>query len=133
MKVVDASVVVGWLLEREPRSPAVEALEAHVSGREPLAAPELLHYEVANVLVRGARLPAEAARQAYANFEALEIATYSLGPPEYDAAIAIAAQRGITAYDAAYAALARALGCRLLTADRKLARALAPFDVVELV
>ena len=131
MRVVDASVVLGWLLEEPGRSG--DALEAHVSGAEPLVAPELLQYEIANALVRGAGLPGDLARQAYANFEALAIETYSLDTPEYDATIALAAERRLTVYDASYAVLARALGCRLVTADRKLARALERLDLVELV
>jgi len=88
---------------------------------------------VANVLVRGAGLGRDLAREAYANFEALEIETYSLGGSEYDVAVSIAAERGVTAYDAAYAALAIALGCRFLTADRRLAHALAPLRVAEAI
>ncbi|MBI4543001.1 MAG: type II toxin-antitoxin system VapC family toxin [Gemmatimonadetes bacterium] len=133
MKVVDASVVLGWLLGEPAPSGGAAVIEGHVTGRDPLAAPELLHYEVANVLVTGARLPSDLARQAYANFTALEIETYSLGAPEYDAAIALAAQRRVSVYDAAYAVLALALRCRLATADRRLARALAPLGIVAVV
>jgi predicted nucleic acid-binding protein len=131
MRVVDASIVLSWLLQQpEPRG-AAAVLERHVSGAEPLVAPELLHYEVGNVLVAGARLPVHLARQAYANFEALEIETYSLGASEYDAAITLAAEHRVTVYDASYAVLARELECKLITADRKLARALASLGLVE--
>lgn len=133
MKVVDASVVLGWLLGQDTSAGGAAALEAHVTGAEPLVAPELLHYEVANALVRGAGLPRDLARQAYERFEALEVETYSLSATEYDAAIAIAAEHRVTAYDAAYAALALALRSRLVTADRKLARALAPMGIAEAV
>ena len=133
MKVVDASVVLRWLLGQNVTAAATATLEGHVSGVEPLVAPELLHYEVANVLVRGAGLAVDLARQSYANFEALEIETYSLGAPEYDAAIAMGAEHRVTAYDAAYAVLALRLGCRLVTADRRLARALAPLRVADVV
>jgi predicted nucleic acid-binding protein len=118
----------------QPGSPASrELLADHVSGREPLVAPELLHYELCNALVVRARMPATLARQAYDNFANLEIETYSLGVPEYDRAIGLAAERGITAYDAAYGALAQALGCRLATADRRLAAALKPLGIADLV
>lgn len=110
---------------------AAAALEGHASGAEPLAAPELLNYEVGNVLVTGARLPPDLARQAFAHFEALEIETYSLGPSEYHAAMALAAEHRVTVYDASYAVLARVLRCKLITADRKLARALSSIDLVE--
>ena len=132
MRVVDASVVAGWLLGETSSPASRQALEQHLVGEEPLVAPELLQYEIGNALVAGARLPADLARQAYQHFEALEIRTYSLGPSEYDAAISLAAKHRLTVYDAAYVALARALDCRLITADRKLARALAGLAIADL-
>ena len=133
MRVVDASVVLTWILGQDVPTGSHAALEDHLTGHEPLAAPELLHHEVANVLVTGARLPAEAAGEAYDLFAGLEIATYSLGHREHAHAILIASRYRVSAYDAAYAALARALDCRLLTADVRLARALAPLHIVDLV
>jgi len=132
VKVVDASVVLGWILG-EPDAPGAKLLEAHVAGDDPLVAPELLHYEVANVLVRGARLPAAAALEAYQRFVALEIESYSLGHEEYAAALALAAAHRVTVYDASYAALARALGCGMVTADRRLAAALSATRLVQAI
>ena len=56
MKVVDASVVLGWVLGQNAREGSHSLLEGHLTGRDPLVAPELLNYEVANVLVSGAGL-----------------------------------------------------------------------------
>jgi len=130
VKVVDASIVLGWLLD-QPSGGSQAVLESHASGQEPLVAPELLNYEVCNALVSRGRLPVALARQAYDYFESLEIETYSLGSPEYDRAIALAAEYRISAYGAAYAVLAQVLGCRLVTADRRLARSLKPLDIIE--
>lgn len=132
MKVVDASVVLRWIL-RKPEAADGRLLDAHVTGREPLVAPELLHYEVANVLVRGAELPLADALEAYDRFAALEIETYSLGHGEYSGALSLAAEHRITVYDASYAVLAQALGCPFVTADRRLARALHATGLVETV
>jgi len=132
MRVVDASLVLGWLLGQPARPGSHDVLERHLTGRDPLVAPELLCYEVANVLVTGARLPGALAAEAYAHFFSLEIATYSLGEREYSEALALAARYRITVYDASYAALARALDCALVTADARLARAL-PRGAVDLV
>ena len=130
MKVVDASVVLGWVLG-ETDAADTALLDDHIAGREPLVAPELLHYEALNVLVRGAQLPAADAREAYDRLVALEIETYSLGHAEYVTALALAAEHRVTVYDASYAALAQALHCPLVTADRRLARALATTGLVE--
>ena len=133
MKVVDASVVLGWLLPERTSPTHRQVLDDHIAGRQPLVAPELLHYEVANVLATGAKLPADVARDAYSAFVALEVETYSLGETEYQQALALARGHRVTVYDASYAALARALRVRLITADRRLARRLAHLDLVELL
>lgn len=133
MKVVDASVVLGWVLGQDAREDSHLLLEGHLTGREPLVAPELLNDEVANVLVTGARLSGHLAADAFALYAGLEIETYSLGIAEYRKALGLAAERTITVYDASYAVLARALGCPFVTADRRLARSLHDSFEVEAV
>jgi predicted nucleic acid-binding protein len=133
VKVVDASVVLAWLLRDPVSQPFQQILDDHITGRDPAVAPELLWYEVANVLARGTDLGAEAATEGYARFEALEVETYGLGPTEYDQALRFALRYRITVYDASYLALAQALGVRFVTADRKLARKVAALGVVDAV
>lgn len=133
MRVVDASVVLGWLLRHPLPAGHARVLDDHVGGERPAAAPELLQYEVANVLARGAGLDAAAARSGYERFVALEIQTFALGDEEYRAALELALTRNITVYDAGYVALALALGTRLVTADRRLAERIAPLDIVDVV
>jgi predicted nucleic acid-binding protein len=133
MKVVDASVVLGWVLGHDVREGSHRLLEDHLTGRDPLVAPELLNYEVANVLVTGARLSRDLAADAFALYAGLEIETYSLGIAEYRKALVLAAEHKITVYDASYAVLAQVLGCPLVTADRRLARALRATGPVETV
>ena len=133
MRVVDASVILGWLLRHPLPETHARVLDDHVTGAAPAATPELLQYEVANVLARGAGLDAAAARSGYGRFLALEIQTFALGDEEYRAALELALTHGITVYDASYVALALALGTRFVTADRRLAERLAAPDVVEVV
>lgn len=133
MRVVDASVVLGWLLREPLPEGHRRALTDHVSGAEPAVAPELLSYEVANVLARGARLGPEAARAGHERFLALEIETYSLSERDYAAALELALAHRITVYDASYVALAQALGLRFVTADRRLAERVAALGVADVV
>lgn len=133
MRVVDASVVLGWLL-RDPVPRSYQAVLAdHVSGRTPAVAPELLMYEVANVLACGAGLPGEGARQGLANLAALEIDTLSLGAREYELSLELALDHRITVYDASYIVLAKALGARFVTADRKLAKRISRLGITDLL
>jgi predicted nucleic acid-binding protein len=122
--VIDASVVVKWFLaqgESEVES-AATLLADHAAGRCALVAPALLAHEVLGVLAR--RLPADAREDAV---EALYDVGIHLMTPTRDLSLAAArliAERQVSAFDSAYAALASALGCPLATADRRLANAL---------
>ena len=124
MKVVDASVVLGWLLADKPGVGHRQILDAHVAGDEALVAPELIHYEVANVLAVGAGLPSDAAAEGYRRFVELEIETYSLGEREYAAAVKLACEQRVSVYDASYLVLALTLDTGLVTADRRMVKRL---------
>ena len=131
MRVVDASVVLGWLLTQlSPESGPI--IEDHIAGREPLVAPDLLGYEVANVLVAGARLPVDVAVATFQRFAGLGIEQFAFGTAELEAAMELAARFRVSAYDASYVVLAGALGCRLITADRRLARAIRILGIADL-
>lgn len=133
MKVVDASVVLTWLLHEPVPTAAQRILEEHISGVHPLVAPELLQYEVANVLARGAGVSPRAALIGHERFQALEIGTLALGDADYRRALELALRHTLTVYDASYLALAQALGVTLATADRKLARRVSGLGMVEVV
>jgi len=118
--VVDASVVLEVLL----RTPAGSHLESRLFSTDvTLHAPHLLDLEVAQVLrrywLRG-EVTAHRCAQALADFTGLSIARY----PHNLFLSRIWELRGnVTAYDAAYVALAEALRAPLLTRDAKLAKA----------
>lgn len=129
--VVDASVAAKWLVEED-------GTEAALRLRDPaydLACPDLLFLEVGNVVwkkVRGGEVDAEEGRAMVAAIlEAplrVEPAT-ALLPAAWEAAV----RYGRTVYDGVYLALAEALDAPLVTADRRLVRALAGSDLAALV
>jgi len=121
MIVLDASVILKLILPHEKdRDRAIQLLDDHISGNVRIAAPELLYYEIANVLVTKTGLTFEAAYQGFERIFDLEIETFTLGLKEYLNAIELAARYAITAYDASYISLAKSLKCKLTTADEKL-------------
>ncbi len=130
MTVVDASVALKWLLE-EPLGKSQETLERHINGRESLVAPELLNYEVGNVLVTKVALSSQDASDLFGYFLDLDIQTYSLGAEEYRASLDLAHKYKVTVYDASYLALALALDIQLVTADRKLATRASPLGIIQ--
>jgi len=132
MTVVDASVVLKWLLA-ELSAEAEELLERHLNGSDPLVAPELLYYEIGNVLVTKTKLSAQETSDLFGYFIDLQIEAYSLGADEYKATIDLAYRYKLSVYDAAYLGLALALDSRLVTADRRLANRAAATKIIQAI
>ena len=129
MIVTDASVILEVLL----RTPAARAIESRLfDGGETLHAPHLLDVEVAQVLRRyAARGEISAARGALSLdlLTRFPVARYAHQPL---VARMWALRANLTAYDAAYVALAEALGATLLTRNERLAAAPGPLAPIEL-
>jgi predicted nucleic acid-binding protein len=116
--VLDASALVELLLQSD-RAPAV----LQVIGSTELTAPDVINLEVLSTLRRlewvGA-LPADRARLAVDDLRVAQVQrfpTLPLLPTVWTL------RANVTSYDACYVALARDLGCTLVTADLKLSRA----------
>lgn len=115
--VVDASLVAALLFAEPEQAIAAERL----AGCLPTA-PDLLPYELANVAVGKLRRGHDeaAVRASLVDLEALGIVLHPvMAGPAFD----LATRHGLTAYDAAYLALAVALDCPLYTFDARLAAA----------
>ncbi len=119
---VDASVVVAALIDAGPDGRWAESAVAE----DTLAAPELVLAEAANILRRLERTNAISqvqANGAHADLLGLGIELFPFAP---FARRTWELRSNLTVYDAWYVALAEALGCPLLTLDRKLSRASGP-------
>ncbi len=117
--VVDASAVVSFLVEQGARAAAAAKRMQGVS----LVAPELIGYEVLNVLRRlraSGAVSTEGAEVALRAWHGIDVETWPLASFE---ARAWALTGAMSLYDASYVALAERLGAPLLTADRRLAAA----------
>jgi predicted nucleic acid-binding protein len=128
--VLDASVAAKWFLPAggEPlREEALALLERFAAGRTALRVPGLFWAEFGNILwkaCRQERMTRKAAEEAIAALRGVRIAT----TPSADLlaeSFALAAATGRTVYDCMYVALAVGSGSPLITADEKLANALA--------
>ncbi len=119
--LLDASAWIAAVNRDDPFHAPASTLA--VSMDQAVAALDLTLYEVGNAI--GAR-DGEKAKAGYLN----RLVVARCGPrllrvdrDAIEAALDVAAEHGLTAYDAAYVALAEVLGTLLVTADDKLSKA----------
>ena len=130
MIVVDASALLEVLL----RTPAAKAVENRLfAPDQTLHAPHLLDLEVAQVLRRYAAnqdIDSGRGRIALTDLADLSVRRY---PHDFLLPRIWELRDNLTAYDAAYVALAEALDAPLLTRDKRLAAAAGHHAQIELV
>lgn len=128
--VIDASVAAKWILPASGETltrEAIELLKRYTAGELRFVVPDLFWTELANILWKAARrdrlgvASAESALQAVRDRSFPSVSSHALLVEAF--AIAIAFDR--TVYDAVYVALAVNSKSQLVTADQRLANALA--------
>jgi predicted nucleic acid-binding protein len=116
--VLDASAVLEWMLQM----PAAERIESRIYSRDQtLHAPHLLDVEVIHILrrmVRQQNISETRADEAIRDFADARIRLY---PHRFLLPRIWEMRHNVSAYDAAYIALAEALGATLVTRDARLA------------
>jgi predicted nucleic acid-binding protein len=127
--VVDASMALAWLFERQKADEiecADRALQTLVDADA--SVPSLWHTEIANALLVGERRKVVTESQVFeylAKLSALPIATDSETPlSRRDVVMALAREHKLTAYDATYLDLALRTNAVLATFDIQLADAM---------
>jgi predicted nucleic acid-binding protein len=127
---VDASVAVKWCLPAHDENfvlQAEELLAAYRSGTERFLVPDVFWVELANALwkaVRQGKIDVARAERSLSLVRDLEIPTipsFDLVPQTFQLAI----KHGRTVYDSLYVALALKTRASLITADHRLANAIA--------
>jgi predicted nucleic acid-binding protein len=126
--VVDASAAIS-VVRREPDGERVRSVLASAAAAE-LHVPDHFWLEVANVLGRGSRGAVAAIAERIRVLDELGLITDAIDRPLVLLTLDAMARHGLTAYDAAYLALAIALDADLLTLDARLAMAAGERDVL---
>jgi len=120
MYVLDASVIIKWFVDEDGSETARTLLTGHIQGLYTIVEPDLLIYEVSNVLRYNHAFSQSSARDC---ISALHDLNLDIIAPLMDLvlpAVDLAYKRDITFYDSIYITLANELGLRYVTADKKL-------------
>jgi predicted nucleic acid-binding protein len=116
--VVDTSVVVKWYMPEQHHEPARTLRDEFLNGTHDLCAPALMPFEALNALAYSGHYDGERLREAANSLDnyGIELVSFgSVGP-----IAEITNTIGITAYDAAYVALAVERDTTAYTADGNL-------------
>ena len=130
--VVDASVVVKWFVKEDGTAKALELLDGILSGDVVIYAPELLLYEVGNVLFKGKNFSEIQIAEGLELVDSCGLRLEQLSVPLMEMAADFMAQYKITFYDAAYVALAYSMHIPLVSCDVKGHKKIKEVEVVEL-
>lgn len=119
--VPDTSVVLKWFLhEGEPdREQALALRQAYLEGQAQLLVPDLLLYEVANVLRYKSDWDTIRVSQALHSLLALRLQVVSTSLALLQRAVELAYKHDIAVYDATFVALAEESNAVFVTADQK--------------
>lgn len=119
--VVDASVAVAIIVQEAGHDRYVAILRKRGSAGAKLLVPAFFWLEVVNVLMRRYRQRPGVVLEAIVDLENLRLESVALDRPHLLLTIDAMERGGLSAYDAAYLALAESANAQLLTTDRRLA------------
>lgn len=123
MVVIDASVAFKWLVYEEAvlTEIAQTLLSQFLQGKERLIAPDILLYELANILASKAALSSTKVRKSWDQFTIYKLPVVAPTEDFIKKSINFSKKYNVSVYDASYAVLAKEKGCKLITADKKFA------------
>ncbi len=116
MIVVDASVAVKWFLIEKETPDAMQVVHQILRGKDVFCVPELFYYEVFSVVMRKHQQPVQWAKSGMHWLLNLPLQRVPMGE-DLSSEMSNFIARGLTGYDAAYAAIAQKNGGKWLTYD----------------
>ncbi|MBN1270644.1 MAG: type II toxin-antitoxin system VapC family toxin [Candidatus Aminicenantes bacterium] len=119
--VTDASVILKWFSQTGEKDldKAIQLRKDFKERNIDLYAPELLIYEIANVLRYKKILGDDIIHKAISSIYDMDI-LWPVNSGVMSRALTIARLYHITVYDSSYLSFAQSVGCHLITADKKL-------------
>jgi predicted nucleic acid-binding protein len=133
MFVIDASVAIKWFIEENDSLTAIRLKENHSNGKTILIAPDLLIYEVANLLLFSKLFEFSDIKKFLQDLYDLEIDLISPSSDIIESAAELAFDKRISIYDASYLAIAKEFDIKLITANEKLYNSTKELPCIELI
>lgn len=119
--VLDSSVIIKWFRRNEVlQEQALELRQIYLDGRISIHVPELLIYEIANVLRHKSDMDRSKVQQALQSLFDMQIGIEHINPEMMERVINIAYSNNITVYDAIFVTLAEHLEADFITVDERL-------------
>ena len=121
--LLDSSVVLKWFRKDEVwRDEALRLRQAYLDGHILICVPDLLIYEIANVLRYKPGLTRRQVQEALDSLFDMQIRIIEISHEVIRQAIHLAYSYDITVYDATFVATAESLNIQFITADDKLSQ-----------
>lgn len=118
--VIDASVAVKWFIKEDGDIKAKRLLRSVKSGLLSPYVPQIFFFEVGNIISLHTELTLSTVNRFLESLFSLGLKTENVTRGYLGRVTEVSRHYNITAYDAAYVALAQLLGLTFLTADQKL-------------
>ncbi len=131
--VVDTSVVFKWYRQSDDEDHVQQALAVlndHLDGDLVVNAPDLLIYELGNLLNLKRQFVSEPPLNILRKTLHLDLKIHAIDQHLAERSLAAAERYGVTFYDASFLALAGILRCPFITADKKLYRNASAFPKI---
>jgi predicted nucleic acid-binding protein len=130
--LLDSSVILKWFRREETwREVALQLRQAYLDGQMLIYVPNLLIYEIANVLRYKPDLTQQQVQEALMSLYDMQIRIVEISQELIKEAIHFAYFHDITVYDATFVAMAEYLKVLFITADEKLIQKLDKVSYVQ--
>lgn len=120
--VLDSSVIVKWFKQEQDSDKALELREAYLNTDLEIAVPDLVFYEISNVMTYDDSFDAENVKESIETLRDMEFDVVAPHTDLLNKAIEVADQKDVTIYDASFMALAEPLDAEMITTDQELVR-----------
>jgi len=118
--VLDSSVLIKWFKQEEGTEKALQLREAYINEKIEVAIPDLVFYELSNVLRYEESINKQQVQKAVQSLREMEFQVIAPFEEYTDEMIEESIQKDITVYDSAFYTLSKLLEAEMITSDQEL-------------